>query len=55
LISVSLRRFGDWWFAAEDARARRTGWEIQVVKGGLGRVYRDPRFDCWLLRMGARQ
>jgi hypothetical protein len=32
-------------FAADDARARRRGWQVTVQRGGLGRSYRDPRFD----------
>jgi hypothetical protein len=40
-----LRRIGDQLFAAQDARARQRGWQITRQQGGLGRVYRDPRFD----------
>jgi DnaJ-class molecular chaperone len=32
-------------FAADDARARACGWQVTVQRGGLGRSYRDPRFD----------
>jgi hypothetical protein len=32
-------------FAADDARARGRGWQVTVQRGGLGRSYRDPRFD----------
>jgi hypothetical protein len=40
-----LRRIGDQLFAAQDARARQRGWQITCQQGGLGRVYRDSRFD----------
>jgi len=32
-------------FAATDATARQHGWQIISLSGGLGRRYRDPRFD----------
>jgi hypothetical protein len=32
-------------FAADDLKARQHGWEITICCGGLGRRYRDPRFD----------
>lgn len=32
-------------FTASDARAHQRGWQITAVHGGLGRRYRDPRFD----------
>jgi DnaJ-class molecular chaperone len=38
-------RIWDRLFAAGDARARRRGWQVTVQHGGLGRRYRDPRFD----------
>jgi RecJ-like exonuclease len=44
-LSLLIRRFGNWLFQAEDARARQHGWEITVDRGGLARTYRDPRFD----------
>ena len=39
------RRFGDRWFAMNDAEAQWRGWQMTRVRGGLGRRYRDPRFD----------
>jgi len=33
-------------FAASDADAHRHGWQVTVTRGGFGRTYRDPRFDC---------
>jgi hypothetical protein len=31
--------------AGTDAMARQHGWEVTQRNGGLGRRYRDPRFD----------
>ena len=44
-LALLIRGFGSWLFQAEDARARQHGWQIAVNRGGLGRTYRDPRFD----------
>ncbi|MCA1603038.1 MAG: hypothetical protein LC776_15855 [Acidobacteria bacterium] len=45
----NLRRLITWCegrlFAAEDAAARRRGWHISRLPTGVGRVYRDPRWD----------
>lgn len=38
-------RFGHYLFAGPDQRARAHGWQVSVIHGGLGRRYRDPRFD----------
>jgi hypothetical protein len=40
-----LWSLGERLFAAEDARARDRGWQVEHVRGGLGRTYRDPRYD----------
>ena len=40
-----LLRVGARLFASSDAAARRHGWQVTVRRGGLGRSYRDPRFD----------
>lgn len=32
-------------FAVPDAHADRHGWQVTATHGGLGRSYRDPRFD----------
>lgn len=40
-----LRRIGDRLFAANDAEGRWRGWQIGLRHAGLGRRYRDPRFD----------
>ena len=44
-LALLIRRFGNWLFQAEDARARQHSWQITVHRGGLARTYRDPRFD----------
>jgi hypothetical protein len=44
-LALLIRGFGDWMYQADDARARQYGWQITVLRGGLARSYRDPRFD----------
>lgn len=48
-IHGNLRRLINKWegriFAAEDAAARRRGWQISRPRHGFGRLYRDPRWD----------
>jgi hypothetical protein len=44
-IARCLGYVGDRMFAADDADARRRGWEITVRRRGLARTYRDPRID----------
>jgi hypothetical protein len=39
------RRLGDHLFSWNDTEAYWRGWQITKVHGGLGRRYRDPRFD----------
>jgi hypothetical protein len=39
------RRLCDQLFAVNDAEANWRGWEVINAYGGLGRRYRDPRFD----------
>jgi hypothetical protein len=39
------RRLGDRLFSWNDTEAYWRGWQITKVGGGLGRRYRDPRFD----------
>jgi hypothetical protein len=41
-----LQRRGDRWFAMNDAEADWQGWQTTRIHGGLGRRYRDPRFDA---------
>lgn len=45
LIRCLLERLENWLFADEDAFATARGWTIRRTRGGLGRVYRDPRWD----------
>lgn len=37
-------------FHTDDDKAKARGWEVRAMRSGLGRVYRDPRwnsvFDC---------
>lgn len=40
-----INKLGDRLHAAEDARARRRGWQITRTSRGLGREYRDPRWN----------
>ena len=44
-LASILRRFGDRLFATDDTEAYQWGWQITRVHAGLGRRYRDPRFD----------
>jgi len=39
------RRIGERLFMSCDEEANWRGWEITPLAGGLGRRYRDPRFD----------
>lgn len=39
------RHLGDRLFAMNDAEAYWRGWQITKVQGGLGRRYRDSRFE----------
>jgi hypothetical protein len=45
LWADKLRRVGEELFRQDDAFARQHGWEITVLRGRPGRLYRDPRFD----------
>ena len=44
-VSSIPRRWLDRLFEKNDAEAYWRGWQITRVHGGLGRRYRDPRFD----------
>lgn len=44
-IANRLRAAGERLYAEPDRQARAHGWQITVWQGGLGRRYRDPRFD----------
>jgi hypothetical protein len=45
LASV-VRRWGDQWFMINDEEACWRGWQTTKLYGGLGRRYRDLRFDA---------
>lgn len=51
-IIAGLHSIEEWWFAADDATARACGWQVKVKSGGLGRSYRDPRFDSRVPEVG---
>ena len=44
-LSYLLRRWGDRWFAMNDTEAYWRGWQITKTHAGLGRRYRDIRYD----------
>lgn len=44
-LSGLPRRAGNRLFARNDAEARWRGWQVTELAGGLGRQYRDSRFD----------
>jgi len=44
-VRARLGLCGERIFAASDNAARHHGWQIAVTQAGLGRRYRDPRFD----------
>jgi hypothetical protein len=44
-LAAIPRRLGDRLFAMNDAEAYWHSWQITRTHGGLGRRYRDPRFD----------
>jgi hypothetical protein len=45
LLLRRLGAIGSKIFREDDRRARDRGWQIIPRHGGLGRTYRDPRFD----------
>jgi hypothetical protein len=44
-LAYLVRRRSDRWFAMTDTEAYWRGWQITKTRGGLGRRYRDTRFD----------
>jgi hypothetical protein len=44
-LGYLLRRLGDRWFGMNDNEAYWRGWQITRTHGGLGRRYRDIRYD----------
>ena len=45
-LAAVPRRLGDRLFAMNDTEACWRTWQITKTRGGLGRCYRDPRFDA---------
>lgn len=45
LLFHVLSAIGGKIFKTADRRARDHGWQVSPRHGGLGRTYRDPRFD----------
>ena len=46
-LAYLLRRWGDRWFSMNDTEACWRGWQITKTHAGLGRRYRDIRYDTW--------
>jgi hypothetical protein len=44
-LVTQIASAGDLLFRADDDFAESAGWEVSATHGGLGRTYRDPRFD----------
>ena len=44
-LAYSLRRCGARWFTMNDTEAYWWGWQITKTLAGLGRRYRDTRFE----------
>ena len=44
-LVVIPRRLGDRLFVTNDTEAYWRDWQITKTRGGLARIYRDPRFD----------
>lgn len=44
-LNRHLSAFGERLFKDADKAADQHGWQITRTQGGLGRTYRDPRFD----------
>ena len=44
-LAYFLRLWGDRWFAMNDTEAHWRGWQITKALSGLGRHYRDTRFE----------
>jgi len=50
VLKDTSRRAGERLFMSADEEAHWRGWQIIQLWGGLGRVYRDPRFDTLRVR-----
>jgi hypothetical protein len=44
-LAYLLRRWSDRWFSMNDTEAYWRGWQITKTHAGLGRRYRDIRYD----------
>lgn len=44
-LRTSLAALCERAFASTDADARQHGWQVTLTQDGLGRGYRDPRYD----------
>lgn len=49
------RRAGAWLYDMNDKEARWHGWQVTETWGGLGRRYRDARFDALRLNPALRR
>jgi hypothetical protein len=45
IIRLGLTKLEQRLFGALDAQAKHDGWQVTRLHHGLGRRYRDPRFD----------
>ena len=45
-LGMVIEAVGNLVFGADDRFAAQHGWQITARHGGLGRSYRDPRFDA---------
>jgi hypothetical protein len=50
VLKDTSRRAGERLFMSADEEAHWRGWQITQLWGGLGRVYRDSRFDTLRVR-----
>jgi len=48
-LTTLIGAVGSSLFAAHDQQAAQNGWQITHRQGGLGRSYRDPRFDTLIV------
>ena len=44
-LMTQIASVGDLVFRVDDDFAESNGWAVRTIRGGLGRIYRDPRFD----------
>lgn len=53
-IRTAIDTFAQGLFASSDAAAQQYGWRVTPTRIGLGRQYRDPRFDTLMSCPGCR-